>query len=409
MADISKKEFLDNLVKTEWKHYKNEKYGNNEMEARYSFTDRRINQKYIQLYYRYEKIHYMDWEMLFEECLDIIIDILNSMDKDYIYISNTEKKDDISYIITTLEQRIDDKVNDWTGAYRDRSCGKDEIVPVDVAIYLDEVLYVDEDGKEITKGELLSNEDIITKQSKTDEEIDKALQKIYRKAKLTDRQIEVLQALERTEDNYMNGTIYTRVDAAKMLKTTDSNIRKTFHTIKKKIEKAYDYEVPNIADTRQDKIIELETFLDNIETEKDIINFIEDNLEQEFILYILYDSDLDSELVQYFNLNKDNENTYYTDTMRKFCTQFLKELYDYIDLLKYNDAMSKVKRLPKKVEPRPNNYKDFIDNTVYTYIREDKATEQQKQAEYIVIDKEKYYLVDDTVDDVVDKAQDIFF
>lgn len=328
------------------------------------------------------------------------------MDKDYIYISNTEKKDDISYIITTLEQRIDDKVNDWTGAYRDRSCGKDEIVPVDVAIYLDEVLYVDEDGKEITKGELLSNEDIITKQSKTDEEIDKALQKIYRKAKLTDRQIEVLQALERTEDNYMNGTIYTRVDAAKMLKTTDSNIRKTFHTIKKKIEKAYDYEVPNIADTRQDKIIELETFLDNIETEKDIINFIEDNLEQEFILYILYDSDLDSELVRYYNLNKNNDSI--SDTMRKFCTQFLKELYDYIDLLKYNDAMSKIKRLPKKATIQ-DKHKDFIDNTVYTYIREDKATEQQKQAEYIVIDKEKYYLVDDTVDDVEDKAQDIFF
>lgn len=404
MADVSKKEFLNNLVQVEWKHYKNQIYGNDEMEARYSFAERRINQKYIQLYWKYEKIHYMDWETMFNECQDIIIDIVNSMDKDYIYISKKEKKDDISYIITTLEQRIDDKVNLWTGAYRDRSGGKDEIANVDVAVYLDEVLYVDEDGKEVTKGELISTEDIITKQSKSNEEIDRALEKIYKKAKLTPRQIEVLQALERTEDNYANDTIYTRVDAAKILGTTDSNIRKTFHTIKNKVTKAYDGQVPSNANKRQDTIIELETFLDSIEDEKDVIEFINANLEKEFILYILYESDLDSELVRYYNLNKNNDST--SDTMRKFCTYFLRELYDYIDLLKYNDAITnKVKRLLIKTEPRPDKHKDFIDNTVHTYIREDKATLQQKQNRYITIDQEKYYLTNDITNDV----EDIFF
>ena len=67
--------------------------------------------------------------------------------------------------------------------------------------------------------------------------------------------------------------------------------------------------------------------------------------------------------------------------------------------------MSKVKSLPIKTEPKIDKHKDFIDNKVYNYIREDKATLQQKQNKYIVIYGEKYYLVDD----VEDKAQDIFF
>lgn len=383
------REFKENLVCMEWKHYRNQIYGNNELEARYYFTDRRINQKYIQLCRKYEDIHLLDKNIMLSECVDVIFDILNSMNKEHIYISEEEKKDDISYIITTLEQRIDDKVNNWTGAYRDRSGGKDEIVDVDVSVYLDEVLYVDEFGKEITRGETISNEDVVKKQYKSDEEVDKALQKIYTDAKLTKRQIEILEALERTEDNYNNREIYTKADAAKMLNTTESNVRKTFHTIKNKVIKVYDGQVPKI-NTRQGKIQMLENFLDNIEDEKDVINFIQSNINEEFILYILYDSDLDSELVRYFNLNKDKD--IYSDKMRKFCTYFIKEVYDYIELLKHNDNMSKVKRLPAKAQ-KTKVIGKFVDNTVYTYIREDKATGQEKKNRYIVIDGEKYYLV----------------
>jgi len=384
-----KKEFKEGLVGAEWKHYKNKIYGNDELEARYYFTDRRINQKYIQLYNKYKNIHTLDWDIMFSECLDIIFDILDNMDKDYIYISEQKKKDDISYIITTMEQRIDDKINDWTGAYRDRTDGKDKIVDIDVPIYLDEVIYEDENGLEITKGEMISTDDIVKKEYKTDEEIDITLQKIYIDAKLTQNQIEVLQALEMTEDNYNNGEIYTKVDASKILGKTEGNVRKTFNVIKNKIIKAYDGQVPEI-NTRQDKMQMLENFLNNIEDEKDVIDFINNNINEEFVLYILYDSDIDSELVRYFNLNKNKD--IHTDTMRQFCTYFIKEVYNYIELLKYNDNMSKVKRLPVKPQ-KPKVMGKFVDNTVYTYIREDKATGQEKQDEYIVVDGEKYYSI----------------
>ena len=394
---INKQKFLEELVGMKWKHYKNQLYKNNEMEARYYFTNKRINQKYNQIYHRYQNIHTLDRNIIFGMCLDIIFKILNSMDKDYIYISEEEKKDDISYIITTMEQRIDDKINDWTGAYRDRANKKDEIVSPGVSVYLDEIIEIDEEGRQITRGETISNDDVVKKEYKSDEEVDKALEKIYTKAKLTDNQIEVLKALERTEDNYNNGEIYTKVDASQMLNKTESNVRKTFHVIKNKVKKVYDYEVPKLKLLRTEKIKILENFLNNIEDEKNVISFIQDNLDEEFILYLLYDADIDSELVRYFNLNKNNESTYHTETMRKFCAYFLKETYNYIELLKYNDKMNKVKTLQLKptYTSKAKSYEDFIDNTVYIYIREDKATEQQKQNRYITIDKEKYYFVDD--------------
>lgn len=390
---INKQKFLEELVGMKWKHYKNQLYKNNEMEARYYFTNKRINQKYMQLMYKYQDIHLLDWNIMFTECLDLIIEILDGMNRNYIYISKKQKKDDISYIITTMEQRINHKINNWTGAYRDRSGGEDKIVSPGISIYLDEVIEYEE-GRPVTRGETTSNDDVVTKQQKRDKELDNSLNKMYVDAKLTDREIEVLQALERTEDNYDNHKIYTKVDAAEILGTTGGTVRKAFSKIKNKVIKAYEGQVPQ---TRQETIKILENFLDNIEDEKNVISFIQDNLDEEFILYLLYDADIDSELVRYFNLNKNNESTYHTETMRKFCAYFLKETYNYIELLKYNDKMNKVKTLPLKptYTSKAKSYEDFIDNTVYIYIREDKATEQQKQNRYITIDKEKYYFVDD--------------
>ena len=393
---ISKEQFKENLVREEWREYKNKIHKTKEKEVRYYFVDRRINQKYIQLCRRYENIKILDWNMMFSECIDIIFEILGSMKKDYIYISENEKKDDISYIITTMEQRINDKINrNWTKSYRDRSGGDDVTVSVEAGISLDETVK-DDEGNETTRGDLIGEDDIIKREEKTDAEIDTALEKIYADARLTERQIEVLQALEKTEDNYKNGEIYTKVDAAEILGTGESNVRKTFHAIKNKVIDAYDGKAPILnKKTRQEKIKILETLVDNIEDEKDIVEFVKTNMEEEFMYYLLYDSDIDADLVGCFNRNKDND--IHNTEMKKFCTYFLKEVYNYIELLKYNDSMSRIKVLPIRNSVK-KEYTGNRDGEVKRYLRYDKISERQRIGEYIVINDEVYYLVNDDVE-----------
>src|SRR5699024_2101710 len=147
---------------------------------------------------------------------------------------------------------------------------------------------------------------------------DKALDKIYKDAKLTENQIDVLEALERTQDNYNNREIYTKVDAAKILSKTPSNTRKTFHSIKNKIIDTYNNEVPTLF-TRKEKINYLNNFLDSIEDEEDIVKFVLKHRDEDFMYYLLYENNIDSKLVQYFNINCNNQDKYHTDYMRKFC------------------------------------------------------------------------------------------
>lgn len=419
---LTKQEFLDDLVQEEWKHYRNQIYGNDEMEVRYSFTNQRINQKLMQLYLRYEDIHLMDYNTMFEEMVELIIQVVHGMKDKYITIAHQKTRnkqgklayhDSISYIITTVEQRIYDKVNDLTGAYRDRSKENMErianlddedyngdIVSVGLPVFLDEVLYADEDGRDITSHDLISGKDIIRKQYKDDYIVDQALQKIYADAKLTARQIEVLEALEMTPDNFNNREIYTKTMASQILGTSEENIRKTFHVIKNKILNTYGEQVPILTDTRQNLIKKLDSFLDNIESEKDIINFIKENLEEEFILYLLYDSKLDAGLRRYFNKNKDNDEELHSDTMRKFCTYFIRELYSYIDLLRHNDSMTQPIALPRKERETQGKNKP-VNGEITKYIREDKATQQQKLNDYIIIDKEKYYKVVKNIENLI--------
>ena len=159
---------------------------------------------------------------------------------------------------------------------------------------------------------------------------------------MTKRQIEILEALERTGDNFNNREIYTKVHASEILGTSEENIRKTFYTIKNKIINAYGEQVPILTDTRQDLIKKLDRFLENIESEKDVIEFIKENLEEEFVLYILYDSKLDLALTRYFNRNKDIEESYNSDEMRKFTTYFIRGVYTYIELLEDNLLYEKI-------------------------------------------------------------------
>lgn len=335
----TKDEFINKLVDVSF---------DGKLEASYFFTYKRINQKFIQLYNTYRAIETIDYDLMFSMATEIILTIVDRMDKDYIYISNNRKKDDISYIITTLEQRINDSINEVMGSYRDRSDGEDETVSIEKELSLDQVIgYNHVDDEKVTLLDIISEQDLVPASIQTDDEIDEALNRIYEDAKLTGRQIEVLQALDQTEDNYNNRKIYNKAEAAKILGTSESNVRKTFHIIKKKIQSVYGHKYPE-RNTRQELIDRLNKFLDNIESEKDVVRFINQNINKDFMGYLLYDSNLDLGLVRYFRMNRDRAIDENDSTMRKFCTYFLKEVYDYISMLENSIELNKKAKLHKK-------------------------------------------------------------
>ena len=143
-------------------------------------------------------------------------------------------------------------------------------------------------------------------------------------------------------------------------------------------------------ENRFDKLIKLNDFLDSIEDEKTVVRFILNDLNKNYMEYLLYYSELDSDLVRYFNLNNSDPKTHYTSTMRKFCTYFIKEVYLYVESVEDNLKVETVPLEPsyKKVE----NIKD-IDTDIYKYIREDKLQEHERVGASVIIDSERYYYV----------------
>lgn len=339
---VTKEEFLENLIRTETKG----------TETRCYFNDKRINSKYIEICQRYAKIETLTWEMIHSECVMLIVEAL--ADKDYIHISEDETGDDISYLLIIMDRRINDSINKyWTFAYRDRSQGKDEMVSPDMELSLDEVLYTNEYGQEVTRTDFLSEKDnmFYVEKEKSDNEIDKALQNIYEKAKLTDREIEILEALYRTQDNFNNREIYTKADAARILGIKPGTVRATFHKIKKKVQKAYDYNIePNTQKSkkeRQRKEKILVNFMRNIEYEKDVIDFINKHIDTSFMYDILYSNDIDTELRQHFIKYRNSKKHICSVTMREFCDQFKMVTRDYISKIDYNDYMWNLQGLHK--------------------------------------------------------------
>ena len=136
-----------------------------------------------------------------------------------------------------------------------------------------------------------------------------------------------------------------------MLGCSKQNVNKRWKEIEEKIKAIYE-----IDDPREMKLKKYENFLDEVETEKDVIQFILNNLNTDDIEYMLYEveRDLRRHFIVNF-INKYNEQAIFDKKTRKFCRYFLKELYIYIDLLKNNMAISKKKvdlELPIKVEGR---------------------------------------------------------
>lgn len=359
------------------------------------FSNKRINQKFDQLVFRYKDI--IDRETLFGFCIDIIEEFIHQLDGEYIYVSESKVNkdgkdayhDDVSTINMMLDTRINRKIDYWRGTYREEKDGIITYYAPKFAESLDTELFpnselLEDDDSPKTIGDMVTNKhNLFYDDVVSDKELNKRLEKIYAQANLTDREIEVLQALERTTDN-VNGGIYTKAHAGELLDCTGQNISNIFNKVKKKVMDLYRKE------NRLDKLNELNIFLDSIENEKEIINFILENLGKNFIYYLLYESNLEGDLTRYFNVNNPNIEMHHTDTMREFCTYFIKEVYDYKRLVKYNLMMEGVAPTPpKEVE----KYKRQDKNDIYVYKVWHKLEEYQRKGNFIMIDNEKYFYV----------------
>lgn len=360
------------------------------------FTNVRISKKFeLNLVPRYKDI--IDRETLFGFAQDIISKyIYEELKDDYIHIAdkktvNEDGKlgyhDDISRINFRLDKRINKLIDQWRGTYEVKKGKESTFYSPPVAESLDTELHItDEMGKPLTIGDMATDEANIFYDDMgiTNKELDRRLNKIYKQAKLTNKEIEVLKALERTPSN-RKGEIYTKALVTELLNCGSSNISNIFANAKRKIMKIYRKE------NRQDKLIKLNEFFDSIKSEREVIEFILKDLDQNYMEYLLYYSKLDSDLVQYFNLNNENTETYYTSSMRKFCTYFIKEVYRYEELIKDNLEMETAPKEPLE-ETEKWKYKD-IDTDIYTYVAEDKLQEHERTGKHIIMDSKKYYYV----------------
>lgn len=362
---INKQDFLNNLIDSD----KENVFVDRDFLSKHE-TLKRISQKFNSIYLRYHEA--IDKDILFFFCEQIITEFVKDLGRDYLVIAKKKDKDgkyadDISTILIMMDTRIQRMIDEWRGTYRIER-GKNSTVYV--APYFesfDEPLnknQSDGDGwytdTPTTYGDIASLENNLTYSYSVDyEKSDAILKRVYKKAKLTHRQIEILEALERTSDN-AQGETYTKAHAADILRCESSNVSNIFSTIKKNITKAY----PNMTFTisRKERIEVLEDFLDSVETENDVIDFILNGLGDDDVDYIFYE--VDCELRKHFILNFIrcyNEDVIFHKKTRKFCRNFLKELYDYIDLLRYNDRLTKPRKCKKPKQDEKIVYmKDFL-------------------------------------------------
>ncbi|WP_313232351.1 hypothetical protein [Tissierella praeacuta] len=376
--------------------------------ARYFFRIPNINKKFMNIVNRYNKI--LEWNMLFSICTEIALKTIDSFeiyDKDVKYMKQDK---DIAEKLTTaivfaIDKQINNYIDDWTGAYRTRVGGTDVITSNLPPASFEYQAIKEELNEEYIKNKLelkaqeldqwgkLSIEGIRYLDTR-DRETQRSMEFFFVKEltqnfqlehiknlieeNTTARQKEVWDALVQAEGN--------QEYASEILGCSQQNISKVQKNITNRIES----KIENVyAKTRRDKIKILEKFIDSIEDEKEVIDFIKANMEEDFMYYLLYDSDVDADLVKCFNLNKDKE--IHTDEMKRFCTYFLKEVYIYIEMLKYNDNIE-LKQLESSYPPRW--YLGDKNSKVKRYFRWDKLDENQRIGDCIVIDGEKYYLID---------------
>lgn len=411
-----KEEFRNNLVDVDFDIIK---CRSKDYLAKYFFGIPNVNKKFQSIVYKYDKI--LEWNMLYSICTEIALKTINNFvinDRD---MKNIKTDDDIRKKMTTaivfnMDKQINNYIDEWTGAYRTREGGEDVIHSTLPSASFDFQAEKEELNEEFLKYKLELNAQQKEQYGKwctntksyfldtSDKETQKTMEFFFANEKTPNEQMEHILDLIKNNATKKQKEVWDALVQAKgnqeyaseILGCSQQNISK----VQKNLVKRIDCKIESVyASRRKETIKTLENFIDGIEDEKDVIKFILDNLDEEFVLYLMYDSNIDSELVKYFNLNKDKN--IHTETMKKFCTYFIKETYTYIELLKYNDSMElKPIKATKTVDM--SGYNEFIQNSkVKKYLRWDKLPKEQMKGDYIVIDGEKYYLMDEY------KAKDI--
>ena len=122
---ISVKDFLGGLVKAEWKYYRNKIYEKDELEAVYSFTNKRISNKYFSLALKYQDI--VSKDMIFFLCHNIILKyiektVIDKEHRDYLILATKKDddgkyNDDIANIVFRMDKQINDEIDKHKGTY----------------------------------------------------------------------------------------------------------------------------------------------------------------------------------------------------------------------------------------------------------------------------------------------------
>ena len=321
---VDKQSFLGGLVDIN-QYFLNEQ--SETLMTDYKFGYPRINEKYSFLCSKYRDV--IDRETLFNFCEEIITEYVSKLKRNYITIAKRKNKkdkyndnkrknkkgigynDDISTMLVMMDTRIQRMIDEWRGTYKEKK-GKE--VETHTAPFFESFfkpLGRESDGNGWYSANPATFADVATEKNNMlyhapvdHDEVHKNLEEIYKKAKLTDRQIEILEALEQTPDN-LKGDIYNKAIAAEILNMKESSVRKAFFDIKKKIKKAYP-EKPNMELSRVEKIKLLEDFLDTVDDEKDVISFILDELNTDDMEYMLYKVEGELRRLSLYNCVKRN-------------------------------------------------------------------------------------------------------
>lgn len=362
---------------------------------------------------------------------DEIRDICNSIIVKAVY--NYEVKEDTrtgeifnrlyAYILKCIENEMMNYINNWTESYRSREGGEEHIYTPQMqeSVYQ---LVSDEDGYTVELITLIHEDQNIMHFYNYDEYVK------------TDTLVAIEQAIESELSEYEKSILHilaitdnNNADAGKILKEIEIlqgkeprssdeayrvHIKRQKDKIIKKINKNIDSEkVVRINRLKEEKQ-EIQKFLENDITNKSVIQYILDNLEEEYILDIMYEKLNDKHrqfLIKNF-IHTYNEDKLADKITTEICNKVIQELYNYIKALDYKIENTNIKKVKiQATQPAPKIPDFEVDTNTYLYVQEDKFTEEYKK-EYAkigikvekldekIIHNEKYYLV------YINKAED---
>ncbi|SHH31747.1 hypothetical protein [Sporanaerobacter acetigenes] len=327
-----------------------------------------------------------------------------------------------AYILKCIENEMMNYINNWTESYRSRVNGEEHIYTPQLqeSIYQ---LVRDPDGFTVELVTLLKEEQNImhfhdySEYVKTDtlQTIEQAIEDT-----LTEYEKSILHILAISDNNNAQaGKILKEIEIlqGKEPRTSDDayrvHIKRQKDKIIKKINKNIDSEkVVKINRLKEEKQ-GIQEFLKSDTTNKSVIQYILDNLKEEYILNIMYDIDDKHRqfLIKNF-IHTYNEDKLFSKTTKEICDIITQELYNYIKTLDNKIENMDVKKVKiKATQPAPVIPEFEVDTNTYLYIKDDKFTNEYKK-EYAkkgikvekqgekVIHNERYYLV------YVNKAED---